>query len=350
MELRPPRPGCRSGAAGPSRRGFGVPALADAPVVLPPELFHDAVRRHVDGVTRPFDSSVATRSFCLSLSVTSRRRNFSCVSTTCASRMSDANFSCRSSRSPAKAGVPRRNRSVVPCDGSARRLLRPLPGPRTANADATRRRKRAGRMFSCSRYFATVRRAMRRPVCCRSSAILWSDSGSVLSSSSISVRILSLATVPRRPRPRPCQAAREEELELEHAARRLHVLVAGHAADGRLVHVDLARDLLQRERLQERDALARRNPAARATMHVITLIMVRRRCSMVWMSHLRGVQLALDVLASLAFCIGRVGALLLLAEDALVGVGDPQPRHVADRSAETTYSSSTRSTRRSGTT
>src|SRR5438132_410011 len=51
------------------------------------------------------------------------------------------------------------------------------------------------------------------------------------------------------------EPAREEELELEHAARRLHVLAAAHPADGRLVHVDLARHLLERQRAQEGDPL-----------------------------------------------------------------------------------------------
>src|SRR2546426_12321192 len=46
------------------------------------------------------------------------------------------------------------------------------------------------------------------------------------------------------------EAAREEELQRQQAARRLDVLLVGHAADGALVHVDDVRHLAQRERLQ----------------------------------------------------------------------------------------------------
>src|SRR5207248_2036027 len=51
------------------------------------------------------------------------------------------------------------------------------------------------------------------------------------------------------------EAAREEELELEDAARGLNVLAAAHPADGGFMHVDLTRHLLQRQRSEERDAL-----------------------------------------------------------------------------------------------
>src|SRR5260370_12534417 len=51
------------------------------------------------------------------------------------------------------------------------------------------------------------------------------------------------------------QTAREEELQRQQAARCLHVLLVGHAADGALVHADDVGDLAQRERLQVIDAL-----------------------------------------------------------------------------------------------
>src|SRR5439155_14511713 len=71
------------------------------------------------------------------------------------------------------------------CGGAIRRV-RSVP-------QATRRRNRAGRMFNCSRYLATVRRAMWSPFSCNSSAMRWSDRGSFLSSSSMSVLMMSLA-------------------------------------------------------------------------------------------------------------------------------------------------------------
>src|SRR5438045_813889 len=51
------------------------------------------------------------------------------------------------------------------------------------------------------------------------------------------------------------EAAREKELEWQEAARRLHVFLIGHAADGAFVHADDVGDLAQRERLEVIDPL-----------------------------------------------------------------------------------------------
>src|SRR5262245_7594445 len=70
---------------------------------------------------------------------------------------------------------------------------RPVARPDASRRHATRRRKRAGRILNCSRYFPTVRRAIRKPRSWSSSAIRWSESGPRLSSSSMSVLMISLA-------------------------------------------------------------------------------------------------------------------------------------------------------------
>ena len=64
--------------------------------------------------------------------------------------------------------------------------------------------------------------------------------------------------MPRAETSSPCggrEAGREEELERQHAARRLDELLVRHAADGRLVHVDHFGHFAQRERLEVLHAL-----------------------------------------------------------------------------------------------
>ena len=56
-----------------------------------------------------------------------------------------------------------------------------------------RRRMRAGRMLSCSRYLATVRRAMFMPSPSKRLTIFWSERGFVFSSASMKRRIASRA-------------------------------------------------------------------------------------------------------------------------------------------------------------
>ena len=59
---------------------------------------------------------------------------------------------------------------------------------------------------------------------------------------------------------RAADAAVEEVLHLEHALRRVHVLVGHHAADGRLVHADVVGDVAQHERPQVLDAVVEEVP------------------------------------------------------------------------------------------
>src|SRR6185295_16536601 len=54
---------------------------------------------------------------------------------------------------------------------------------------------------------------------------------------------------------RAADAAVEEVLHLEHALRRVHVLVRHDAADGRLVHADVVGDVAQDERTEMFDAV-----------------------------------------------------------------------------------------------
>jgi hypothetical protein len=103
------------------------------------------------------------------------------------------------------------------------------------------------------------------------------------------------------------QAAREEELELEHAARRLHVLAAADAAHGGFVHVDLAGHLRQRQRPQEGDALV--EELALLAHDAVHDLDHRAPALLDGLDQpLRRGQLALDVLAGLLLLLARVPA------------------------------------------
>jgi len=113
-----------------------------------------------------------------------------------------------------------------------------------------------GRIPSACRYFATVRRAMLILSRRRISAIAWSESGLWDCSTVTIARIFFLdgfradifaAT--------GFDARGEEELQFENALRRMRVFVGGRAADGRFVHSDIFRDVLQHQRAQTADAM-----------------------------------------------------------------------------------------------
>ena len=109
------------------------------------------------------------------------------------------------------------------------------------------------------------------------------------------------------------------------------------------MHPDLLRDLLQRERPQELRTLLEELPL-RATMHSMTLIIVRRRCSIVWMSQCAELSFSL-MNSPLA---GR--GLVAVVEDFGLYAVLMRNRGTFLSFRKTTYSSSTRSTIRSGTT
>ena len=100
-----------------------------------------------------------------------------------------------------------------------------------------------------SRYLATVRRATGMPSPESSSAMRPSLKGASGSSSLTSLRILARMAVEEVPEPSaPLDLAGEEIAQLEHAARRVHVLAGGDARDGGLVHVDRFGDVLEDHR------------------------------------------------------------------------------------------------------
>ena len=108
-----------------------------------------------------------------------------------------------------------------------------------------------------SRYLATVRRAMSTPASFRISTMRSSDSTSPLAALGVD----QLADLVAHAFGRMGLAAGaggdrggEEELHLEHAARRGQVLVRGHPADGGLVHADGVGHGLQVQRPQVLDA------------------------------------------------------------------------------------------------
>ena len=123
------------------------------------------------------------------------------------------------------------------------------------------------------------------------------------------------------------EAAGEEELQLEHAPRRLHVLAAAHAAHRGLVHVDLPRHRGQRERAQERDALV--EELALFTHDAVHHLDHRSASLLDRLDQPPGRgQLALDVIARLLLLRGGV-RLAPAGEDFAVCGRDAQPGHVA---------------------
>ena len=114
-------------------------------------------------------------------------------------------------------------------------------------------------------------------------------------------------------------AAREEELERQHPAGRLHVLLVGHPADGALVHVDDFGDLAQRERLQVLHALF--EELALPVHDEVHHLQHRLAALLDGLDHPVGaVHPLVDELLVLAL------ELLLVARDVLIDLGNAQPR------------------------
>ena len=114
-------------------------------------------------------------------------------------------------------------------------------------------------MRIASRYFATVRRAMSTPSRCSSSTIRSSDSVSSAGSPSIRPRMRKRTASAECASPPPEAGIAEVKkiFQLEQAARRRDVFVAGDAADRALVHPDRVGDVAQDQRPQRLHALAK---------------------------------------------------------------------------------------------
>ena len=166
-------------------------------------------------------------------------------------------FGCQTSLRTVRVAIHRRWGGHA--RGSAR-MIGPVPrqrphdllAPSRAAICFSRRRCTEEGMRSASRYLATVRRAMSMPSCLSCSTILSSDS---TAAGRLGVDQLADAMAHRFGGVRLLAVGRgdgggEEVLELEHAARRRHVLVGGDAAHRRFVHRDGIRHRLQVERLQ----------------------------------------------------------------------------------------------------
>ena len=157
--------------------------------------------------------------------------------------------------------------------------------------------------------------------------MFWSDSGSFLSSSSMRVLMMSRAVRAETSSPSSVSSPLEKKNFSSNTPRGVCTyFAAAHAAHGGLVHVDLARDLLQRERPQERDALV--EELALLADDAVHHLDHRAAALLDGLDQpARRVQLALDVLARLDLARGALG-LLLVAHHALVGGRDAQARQV----------------------
>ena len=117
------------------------------------------------------------------------------------------------------------------------------------------------------------------------------------------------------------QAGREEELERQHAARRLHELLVRHAAHRRLVHVDDFGHFAQRERLEVLHALL--EEVALPVDDVVHDLEHRLPALLDRLDHpVRRVELAGDELLVLAV------ELLLVARDLLIGAAQLEAREI----------------------